>query len=259
LKVTFLGTGTSQGIPVIACPCEVCHSTNPRDNRLRTSVMITEQDFTLVVDSGPDFRQQMLREQVKKLDAIVITHSHNDHIAGLDDIRAFNYFSQKPMDVYATSEVQEGIRREFFYAFEGNDYPWLPKMKFYTIDARPFTIGPFKIIPVEVLHHRLPVMGFRFSTGAGGEDFTYITDANFIAPGEIDKILGTRVLVLNALRKDKHISHFSLNEAIEMSKVIGAEQTYLTHISHQMGLHDDISEELPSTVFLAYDRLTLEV
>ena len=264
MRVTFLGTGTSQGIPVISCPCEVCHSTNSKDNRLRTSVMIEEAGFNLVVDCGPDFRQQMLREQVKKLDAILFTHSHKDHVAGLDDIRAFNLFSQAPMDIYATTPVQEAIRREFAYAFDLlNDYPWIPKMKLHTITADPFQIGPLQIRPVEVLHYKLPVLGFRFasrSPGKGGQsDFTYITDASFISGEEQEKIKGTKILVLNALRKEKHISHFNLEEAIAMAERISAEKTFFTHISHQMGLHDVVSAQLPENVFLAHDGLKVEV
>jgi phosphoribosyl 1,2-cyclic phosphate phosphodiesterase len=254
LRVTFLGTGTSQGVPVISCPCEVCQSTNTKDKRLRTSVMIEEKDFTLVIDGGPDFRQQLLREKVKKLDAILVTHSHKDHIAGLDDVRAFNYFTQRPMDIYATEEVQEAIRHEFYYAFDpSNNYPWIPKMQFHSITLAPFEIGPLKIIPVEVLHHKLPVLGFRIG------DFTYITDASSIAEEEFQKIKGTKILVLNALRKEKHISHFNLEEAIALSQRAGAEISYFTHMSHQMGLHDAVSKELPQNIFLAYDGLKVEM
>ncbi len=256
--------------------------------------MIEEAGFTLVIDSGPDFRQQMLREQVKKLDAIVFTHSHKDHVAGLDDIRAFNFFSGEPIDIYATIQVQEAIKREFSYAFDLlNDYPWIPKMKLHTITADPFEIGPLKINPVQVLHYKLPVLGFRFarrspgeggqdrrspgeggqdrrSPGEGGQDrrspgegehadFTYITDASFISEEEQQKIKGTKILVLNALRKEKHISHFNLDEAIAMAERIGAEKTFFTHISHQMGLHDVVSAQLPKNIFLAYDGLKVEV
>jgi phosphoribosyl 1,2-cyclic phosphate phosphodiesterase len=254
LRVTFLGTGTSQGIPVISCPCEVCHSTNSKDNRLRTSVMIEAAGFNLVVDCGPDFRQQMLREQVKKLDAILFTHSHKDHVAGLDDVRAFNFFQQKPMDVYATTRVQEALRKEFYYAFDPeNEYPWIPKLTLHTITLSPFEIGPFKIAPLEVLHHKLPVLGFRLG------DFTYITDASFISENELAKITGIKILVLNALRKEKHIAHFNLKEAIALAEKVGAEKTFFTHMSHQMGLHDVVSAQLPKNVFLAYDGLKVEV
>lgn len=226
--------------------------------------MIEEEGFSLVVDCGPDFRQQLLRERVKKLDAILFTHSHKDHVAGLDDIRAFNFFSQAPMDIYATIQVQEAIRREFSYAFDLlSDYPWIPKMKLHTITLTPFEMGPLKIKPVEVLHHKLPVLGFRFASRSSGEggsaDFTYITDASFISEEELEKVKGTKILVLNALRKEKHISHFSLEEAIAMAERIGAEKTFFTHISHQMGLHDLVSAQLPQNVFLAYDGLKVEV
>ncbi len=251
---TLLGTGTSQGIPVLGCPCKVCESTNSKDKRLRTSLLIQQDDFTLAIDSGPDFRQQLLRENVKNLDAILYTHSHQDHVAGLDDIRAFNFFQQKPMDVYATQEVQQNIRREFYYAFdEKNDYPWIPKVKFHSITLSPFQIGHLKIIPVEVMHHKLSVLGYRFG------EFTYITDASKIAEKEIEKIKGSKILVLNALRKEKHISHFSLAEAIELSQKIGPEKTYFTHMSHQMGLHDEVSNELPDGIYLGYDGLKIEL
>ncbi|MCY7411117.1 MAG: MBL fold metallo-hydrolase, partial [Chitinophagales bacterium] len=244
----------SQGIPVLGCPCKVCESTNSKDKRLRTSLLIEQNDFTVVIDSGPDFRQQLLREKVKTLDAIIYTHSHQDHVAGLDDIRAFNFFQQKPMDIYATQEVQQNIRREFYYAFdEKNDYPWIPKVKFHSITISPFQIGDLKIIPVEVMHHKLSVLGYRFG------DFTYITDASKIAEKEMEKIKGSKILVLNALRKEKHISHFSLAEAIELSQKIGPEKTYFTHMSHQMGLHDEVSNELPDGIYLGYDGLKIEL
>jgi len=254
LKVTFLGTGTSQGVPVIGCPCEVCHSPDEKDKRLRTSVLIQSDEFAVCIDSGPDFRQQMLRENVKKLDAILYTHSHQDHVGGLDDVRAFNYFLQRPMDLYATVEVQQTIRQVYHYAFDPNNkYPWIPQVKLHMIDLKPFSIGKLKITPIEVMHAKLPVLGFRFG------DFTYITDVNFISESEMEKIFGTQVLVLDALRIEKHISHFSLKEAISIAEKIGAAKTYFTHISHQMGLHHEVSKQLPPNMSLAYDRLKIEL
>lgn len=250
MKVTFLGTGTSQGIPVISCPCAICHSADSRDQRLRTSILIESDHTVIVVDTGPDFRQQMLREQVKRLDAVLFTHAHKDHLAGLDDVRAFNYFLQKPMDVYATVHVQDAIRTEFSYVFDSAaDYPGIPKIRLHTIDLHPFKIGDVAFQPVEVFHYRLPVLGFRFN------DFTYITDANRISDAEKEKIRGTRFLVVNALRKEKHISHFNLQEAISLAQDIGAEASYFTHISHQLGSHAEVSGQLPDNIFLAYDGL----
>ena len=253
MKITFLGTGTSQGIPLIACGCEVCTSSNPKDNRLRVSVMIEVDGKNIVIDSGPDFRQQMLRENVKTLEAVVFTHEHKDHVAGLDDVRAFNYFSGKHMDVYANEQVQVALKREFHYVFSGDNYPGIPRINVHTIDTSPFDVSGVKFIPIQVLHYQLPVLGFRVN------DFTYITDANFISDEEIEKIKGTKVLVLNALRRAKHISHFTLEEALELVKKINPEKAYFTHISHQLGLHDEVSKELPSNVELAYDGLQVIV
>ncbi len=252
MKVTFLGTGTSQGIPVISCPCSVCQSVDAHDQRLRTSILIESESTAIVVDTGPDFRQQMLREKVKRLDAVLFTHGHKDHVAGLDDVRAFNYFLQKPMDVYATGPVQEIIRNEFSYAFDReNDYPGIPKIRLHTIDLEPFSIGDISFQPIEVYHLKLQVLGFRFG------DFTYITDANYISDTQKEKIKGSRFLVLNALRVDKHVSHFNLAEAIALAQEIGAEATYFTHISHQLGMHQEVSRQLPPDVFLAYDGLNI--
>ncbi len=253
MKITFLGTGTSQGIPLIACGCEVCNSSNPKDNRLRVSVMIEVDGKNMVIDSGPDFRQQMLRENVKTLEAVVFTHEHKDHVAGLDDVRAFNYFSGKHVDVYANEQVQVALKREFHYVFSGDNYPGIPRINVHTIDTAPFDVSGVKFIPIQVLHYQLPVLGFRVN------DFTYITDANFISDEEIEKIKGTKVLVLNALRRAKHISHFTLAEALELVKKINPEKAYFTHISHQLGLHDEVSKELPSNVELAYDGLQVIV
>lgn len=254
MKVTFLGTGTSQGVPVIACECHVCKSENPKDKRLRSSVLIESAGSTIVVDTGPDFRQQLLRENVKKLDGVVFTHGHKDHTAGLDDVRAFNYRQRQGMDIYADVHTQEIIMREFSYAFNGAEYPGIPVLHLHTIKPYvPFTIGDIELIPFEVLHFKLPVLGFRIG------DFTYITDANHIPARSMDAVMGTQVLVLNALRREKHISHFTLNEAIALARTINPQQTYFTHLSHQMGLHQELSDELPPNFQPAYDGLSFEV
>lgn len=254
MKITFLGTGTSQGVPVIGCDCAVCTSSNKKDNRLRTSIWIEAPEANIVIDTGPDFRYQMLRANVRKLDAVVFTHSHKDHIAGLDDVRAYNYFQQKAMDVYATTHTQDALRREFEYVFNNKDYPGIPQLNLHTIlPDEPFVINGLEILPIRVMHYHMEVLGFRI------KDFTYITDANYIAPKELNKIQGSKVLVLNALRREPHISHYTLEEAIEIAKLVGAGDTYFTHISHQLGLHDEVSKELPQGIHLAYDGLTLEL
>jgi phosphoribosyl 1,2-cyclic phosphate phosphodiesterase len=254
LKITFLGTGTSQGVPVIACKCEVCRSADPKDSRLRSSVMVQSGETTLVIDSGPDFRQQMLREDAERLDAVVFTHEHKDHVAGLDDVRAFNYFSGKAMDVYATERVQEAIRREFAYIFENSGYPGIPRINLHTLEEQQtFSVKDLEILPVRVMHHRLPVLGFRIG------DFSYITDANYIEDKEKEKIKGSKILVLNALRRQKHISHFTLDEALELIRELEPEKAYLTHISHQLGLHEEIEKELPDFIRCGYDGLKVEL
>jgi phosphoribosyl 1,2-cyclic phosphate phosphodiesterase len=252
LKITFLGTGTSQGIPVIACTCHVCSSTDPRDKRLRSSIMIENDDTTVVIDSGPDFRQQMLRVKASKLDGLVFTHEHKDHIAGMDDIRAFNYICKKAVDVYATKDVQSALQREFHYAFDEIKYPGVPELVMHLIENKKFKVGSIELEPVLVKHYRMDVFGYRIGP------FTYITDAKSIPAEEIKKITGSEVLVLNALRKLDHISHFTLEEAVNMSKQIGVSKTYFTHISHQLGTTAEINKELSSGMELAYDGLVLE-
>ena len=238
---------------MIACDCPVCTSSDKKDKRLRSSIMVQSEKTTLVVDSGPDFRYQMLRAGVKHLDAIIFTHSHKDHVAGLDDVRAFNFFSQLPMQVYASDTTQEVIIREFPYAFYESKYPGLPEIKLNTIGLEPFMVGDIPVTPVMVWHLKMPVLGFRFGR------FTYITDASRIEESEMEKIKGSDVLVLNALRKEKHISHFSLGESIDVAKALKISQCYFTHISHQMGLHAEVETELPNGMHLAYDGLVIKV
>ena len=248
-----MGTGTSQGVPVIACNCNVCQSSDLRDKRLRTSIHIQHKNSSFVIDSGPDFRQQMLRAQIKNLTALIFTHEHKDHVAGMDDIRAFNYVLQKKIDIYATLRVQEALVREFPYVFHDFKYPGVPEVNMITIDEHPFNIEGLEFIPIEVLHYKLPVNAYRVG------DFTYITDANFISEKEKEIIKGSRIVVINALRREKHVSHFNLEEALELIKELKPEKAYLTHISHQLGKHSDVEKELPPNVFLAYDGFEIEM
>ena len=252
LKITFLGSGTSSGVPMIGCECEVCTSTDKKDKRLRSSILVQSANTSLVVDTGPDFRYQMLRQKVKHLDAIVFTHPHKDHMAGLDDIKAFNFLHKKPMDVYADSLTEEALRRDFYYAFTDTKYPGIPELNLNTINLDPFIVGDIPITPILVWHLKMPVLGFRFGK------FTYITDANKIDEAEKNKIRGSEVMVLNALRKQKHISHFTLDEAIGLAEELKIPTAYFTHISHQLGLHSEIESELPDGIHLAYDGLQLD-
>ncbi len=253
MQITFLGTGTSQGIPMIGCTCQVCTSSNKKDNRLRSSVWIRDEHTSVVIDTGPDFRYQMLRAKVERLDAVVYTHGHKDHVAGLDDIRAFNYHQEKAIDLYLDQWTEEVIRREFAYVFNGYRYPGIPELELHTVPDKPFQIGTLTFTPIKVMHYKLPVLGYRIG------DFTYITDANFIADEELEKIKGSKYLVLNALRHETHISHFTLNEAIEIARKTGVEQAFFTHISHQLGLHQAVESTLSQGMHLAYDGLTLEL
>lgn len=254
MKVTFLGTGTSQGVPVIACDCHVCRSKDPKDKRLRSSLHIEYDGYSVVVDTGPDFRYQMLREHITRLDAVLITHAHKDHTAGMDDVRAFNYKQQRSIPIYGLKETHHSLRNEFYYAFTGNGYPGVPRLELEEIQpGKPFVLGAKTIMPIGVLHHKMPVLGFRIS------DFAYITDAKTI-PEESYRLLdGVEVLVLNALQKAPHISHLTLDEALDVAERVGAEATYLTHIGHRFGTHQEITSWLPDKVHAAFDRLQLTV
>ena len=249
---TFLGTGTSQGVPMIGCSCRVCTSPDQKDKRLRTSLMIEHNGKRIVIDSGPDFRQQMLREKVHSLDGVVFTHEHKDHIAGLDDVRAFNYLQKKPMDVFATERVQTALKREFFYIFSGVQYPGIPRLTLHTIDQQPFHVEGIPLIPVPVLHLKLPVLGFRI----GG--FSYVTDANEMEDGSMDLLRNSDVLVLNALRREKHVSHYNLDEAVALVNELKPKKAFFTHVSHQMGLHEEVNAMLPEHIRLAHDGLRVE-
>jgi phosphoribosyl 1,2-cyclic phosphate phosphodiesterase len=252
LKITFLGTGTSSGVPMIACGCEVCTSKDKKDNRLRSSILVESATTTLVIDTTPDFRYQMLRAGVRRLDAVIFTHPHKDHMAGLDDVRAYNFFMKKPVDIYANEMTQEAIIREFPYAFADLKYPGIPEIRLNRIDREPFVIGDISIQPIQVWHLKMPVLGFRFG------DFTYITDANRIEEAEKNKIRGSEIIVLNALRHEKHVSHYNLKEAVDEVRQLGIPRAYFTHISHQLGLHALVNPTLPAGMELAYDGLVLE-
>lgn len=251
MRLTFLGTGTSQGVPVIACHCRVCRSGDSRDRRLRTSALLEVEGRNILFDIGPDFRQQMLREDVGHLDAILITHAHRDHVGGLDDIRSFNYVQHSKMNVYLNAEARHAIERDYHYIFEPHQYPGLPEADLHTVEA-PFTAAEVEVTPVKAMHKDLPVLGFRIGALA------YITDANYMAPEEMAKLKGVKVLVINALRREKHFSHYSLPEALEVIETVAPERAYLTHMSHEMGLHAEVSATLPPHVELAYDGLRVE-
>ena len=251
--VTFLGTGTSTGVPLLGCNCEVCMSTNIKDKRLRSSILIQINDKKLIIDVGPDFRQQMFRANESMLDACLITHAHKDHVGGLDEVRALNVFSQKPFDMYLDTTTIATIKKQYDYIFDAKDYPGIPKINLHEIDNSLFYIDEIAIQPIRVMHYHLPVLGFRIG------DFTYITDANYISEEEKEKIKGSKVLVLNALRKEAHISHFTLAEALQIIEETQPKIAYLTHISHQMGLHEKVENELPNNVHLAYDELVIDI
>jgi len=253
LDITILGSGTSTGVPLIGCDCEVCTSANPKNKRLRTSIKISSATTTVVIDTTPDFRYQMLRTNTTHIDAVVFTHPHRDHYAGLDDIRPFNYFSQKSMAIYANELTQVAIKRDFYYAFEKDKDAGLPEMILHTIDKGPFTIGDIPFTPIQVMHREMPVLGFRMG------DFTYITDANFIPEMEMEKIKGSKVLILNALRKQTHPTHYNLEQALAVVANLDIPTVYFTHFSHQIGLHDEVEAFLPKGIHLAYDGLQFSV
>ncbi|MBL1280417.1 MAG: MBL fold metallo-hydrolase [Fluviicola sp.] len=255
MRITILGSGTSQGVPIIGCDCHVCTSTNPKDKRLRTSIMISHKGENFVIDSGPDFRQQMLRENVKTLSGIIFTHEHKDHIAGLDDVRAFNYLEKRDMPIYCTEQVEKALRNEFHYVFAENKYPGVPSLDLHRISKKdPFKVADDLILtPIEVNHYRMPVLGFRMG------DFTYITDAKTVAEEEKEKIRGSKILIVNALRTKEHISHFNLKEALAFIEEMNPERAYLTHISHLFARHDEIEAMLPENVSVVWDGMRFEV
>lgn len=254
ITVTFLGTGTSQGVPVIGCTHPVCKSTDFRDKRLRVSVLLRWDDYSCVIDCGPDFRQQMLRENINKIDSILFTHEHSDHTAGIDDIRPFNFMHGK-LPFYAHPRVFESLHQRFAYAFaKENKYPGAPDIEEFEIDKNSVLhLGGKKVIAIEALHERLPVLGFRV------DDFTYLTDVKTISKEEMEKIKGTEVLVVNALHEKPHYSHFNLAEAIDFVEKIKPNKAYFTHISHKMGFHEEVEKRLPKNIHLAYDTLTITV
>jgi len=250
-RVVFLGTGTSQGVPMIGCNCEVCRSTDPRDKRLRSSIYVEYEGLKLVVDAGPDFRSQMLANNIQDLDAILLTHKHIDHVGGLDDVRALNYFEKRAFPIYCEETTYDSLKRTFYYAFSENKYPGVPEYNIEIIENKPFKINDVEIIPIRAMHYQLPVLGFRFG------NFAYVTDANFIPEEEYEKLQGVNYFVINTVKRTKHISHYSLPEAIAVAKRVGAKQSYLTHLSHQFPRYTEFAAELPDKIYPAYDGLSI--
>ena len=251
-QLTFLGTGTSQGVPMIGCGCEVCKSSDPRDKRLRASVLVEHEGLRILVDAGPDFRYQMLRAGVSSLDAILLTHNHKDHTGGLDDIRAFNYLEKKATQIYCEKYVEESLRKEYSYAFEEIRYPGAPEWDVHIIDDKPFTVNGVEIIPIRGRHFKLPVLGYRFG------NIAYCTDMNHIPDEEYEKLQNLDHFIINCVRRGRHISHYSLEQAIEVAQKVGARQSWLTHLSHQLPCYEDLKKELPEGILPAFDGLVLD-
>ncbi|MEG1897363.1 MAG: MBL fold metallo-hydrolase [Mucinivorans sp.] len=254
IEVTFLGTGTSQGVPMIGCSCAVCQSNDWRDHRLRSSIMVESGAGRVVVDTGPDFRYQMLREKVMRLDGVLYTHEHKDHTGGMDDLRAFNYIQNEPAEVYCSERTARVLKKDFDYAFASNPYPGVPRINIHIIGHDSFHIQDLAITPIELLHFKLPILGYLFGLH---RELCYITDANWISDQAIEQIKGCKVLIINALRLEEHISHFSLPQALEVIERVAPERAYLTHASHQLGLYEDVVKLLPENVTLAYDQLKI--
>ncbi len=251
-KLTFLGTGTSQGVPIIGCNCEVCQSTDPKDKRLRASALVEYEGLKILIDAGPDFRQQMLRAGVSHLDAILLTHNHKDHTGGLDDIRAFNYLEKKATEIYCEKYVEESLRLEYAYAFAENRYPGAPHFNVNIIENKPFTINGVEITPIRGMHYKLPVLGYRFG------NIAYCTDMNSIPEEEFEKLEGLEHFIINTVREKRHISHFSLEEALEVAKKVGARHSWITHLSHQLPVYNELAGKLPNGILPAYDGLIIE-
>lgn len=251
-RLTFLGTGTSQGVPMIGCGCEVCRSRDPRDNRLRASVLVEYEGLKILVDAGPDFRQQMLRAEVSHLDAILLTHNHKDHTGGLDDIRAFNYLEKKATDIYCEQYVEDSLRLEYSYAFAEKKYPGAPEWRVHNIDEKPFEINGVKIVPIRGMHYKLPVLGYRFG------NIAYCTDMNNIPEEEFGKLKGLDHFIVNCVRYGKHISHFSLEEAVAIAQKVGAKHSWITHLSHQLPPYTELASKLPEGILPAYDGLVIK-